>query len=216
MQYLQVKNWDSFQQYRDRDPKWIKLHRDVLDDYGFDSLTEIQQCHLIKIWLLAAKLGNKIPNDPKWIAKKIGAQSKVDIEQLVTSGFLLPYGNVQECTDVYLEREGETETEGEKKHTSASVKKPDEISQQVWADWKRTRRAPLTPTAWKKIKSELDAGVAKGHTMDEMLSTAIEAGWRGFQLEWFENRTKEAKSESPAEKAAREAREYRDRKRAQA
>lgn len=109
--FLYVKNWEQFQQYRDRDPKWIKLHRDTLDDYEFDGLTEIQQCHLIKIWLLAAKLGNKIPNDPKWIARKIGAQSKVDLDQLVTVGFLFVEKSVQPRTQTYTE--GETEAEGE-------------------------------------------------------------------------------------------------------
>lgn len=122
MKYLQVKNWDQFQQYKDRDPKWIKLHRDVLDNYEFDGLTEIQQCHVVKIWLLAAKLGNKIPFDPKWIARKIGAQSKVDLDQLVTSGFLVPYKSVQDCTETYLEEEREREEE--KKERGASDDSP--------------------------------------------------------------------------------------------
>jgi len=109
--YLTIKNWNQFQQYKDRDPKWIKLHRDILNDYEFDQLTEIQQNHLMKIWLLASKLDNKIPHDTTWIGRQIGAKSKVDIKQLVTHGFLLVYDNVQECTETYLETETETETE---------------------------------------------------------------------------------------------------------
>ena len=79
--YLTIKNWNQFQQYKDRDPKWIKLHRDILNDYEFDQLTEIQQNHLMKIWLLASKLDNKIPHDTTWIGRQIGAKSKVDIKQ---------------------------------------------------------------------------------------------------------------------------------------
>jgi len=122
MNYLRVKNWKQFQQYKDRDPKWIKLHRDILDDYEMDALDELAQLHLIKIWLLAAKLDNKIPNDAAWIARKIGARSEVQLDQLVTAGFLAPYIPVQPCTEVYLEEETERETERETDKTTAAGK----------------------------------------------------------------------------------------------
>jgi len=122
MEYLQVKNWDTFQQYKDRDPKWIKLHRHILDDYEFEHLTEVQQCHLMKIWLLASKLDNKIPDDPDWVAKKIGAKNKVQLDQLVAVGFLLPYKSVQNCTETYTEKRRE---ETEKRENRA---KPDRFT----------------------------------------------------------------------------------------
>jgi hypothetical protein len=131
VQTLSIKNWDSFQQYKDRDPKWIKLHREILNDYEFDQLTEVQQAHLMKIWLLASKLDNKIPNDPTWIARQIGAKSKVDIKQLVTSGFIVAYKSVQECTETYLETETETETETEERETKPRKKRAAQLS----ADW---------------------------------------------------------------------------------
>lgn len=111
---MRVKNWGEFQQYKDRDPKWIKLHRDLLDDYDLEQIDEIQQLYLIKIWLLAAKLDNKVPNDADWVKRKIGARSKVDLKQLCTSGFLVAYSDVQERTETYLETETEEETEEEK------------------------------------------------------------------------------------------------------
>ena len=124
MRYLQVKNWDTFQQYKDRDPKWIKLHRNILDDYDFEKLTEVQQCHLMKIWLLASKLDNQIPDDPDWVSKKIGAKNKVQLDQLVAFGFLIPYKSVQKCTKTYLETETETEKETEKKAKSSRFEPP--------------------------------------------------------------------------------------------
>ena len=123
--YLTIKNWNQFQQYKDRDPKWIKLHRDILNDYDFDQLTEVQQNHLMKIWLLVSKLDNKIPNDSIWIARQIGAKSKVDIKQLVTSGFIVVYDSVQECTKAYLE------TETEKRQRESARKRASQLS----ADW---------------------------------------------------------------------------------
>jgi hypothetical protein len=98
--FLQVKNWGAYQAYRDRDPKWIKFHSSILDDYEFNQLTEITQLHLLKLWLMAAKTDNKIPNDHLWIKSKISANGFVDIKQLLESGFLVVYESVQNCTNL--------------------------------------------------------------------------------------------------------------------
>ena len=41
MEYLRIRNWENFQQYKDRDPKWIKLHRTLLEDYDFCKLSDV-------------------------------------------------------------------------------------------------------------------------------------------------------------------------------
>ena len=178
MRFLYVKNWEQFQQYKDRDPKWIKLHRDVLDDYDFDRLTEIQQLHLLKIWLLAAKLGNKIPYDADWVARKIGAQSKVDLKQLVTVGFLCLYESVRECTEAYTEKETEEEeereTEVEKPLSSSQKREPDRSAEvrEVFDYWREVHdhaRARLDDKRYRNIRARL----SDGYTVDD-LKTAID------------------------------------------
>ena len=103
MEYLKVKNWEKYQQYKDREPKWIKLYRSVLDDYQFSRLSDVNKAHLMLIWLLAAKLDNHIPADKKWIAISIHATEPIDIKGLVDSGFIL-YESVQNCTEPYLDK----------------------------------------------------------------------------------------------------------------
>jgi hypothetical protein len=88
MDYICVRNWYSFQHYKDRNPPWIKLYNELLDDYEFDSLPDSAKGHLVCIWMLASRLDNKIPYKPLWIAKKIGANSNVDITALIEMGFL--------------------------------------------------------------------------------------------------------------------------------
>ena len=88
MQYLAVPNWDKYQHYRDRSPKWIKLHQTVLDSYEFGCLTDVQKAHVMLIWLLASKLENRIPYDPAWISTRIGASAPVDVDALIQAGFL--------------------------------------------------------------------------------------------------------------------------------
>jgi hypothetical protein len=90
MQYLVVKNWREFQHYKDRNPPWIKLHRAIVDDYAFASLKDKTKAHLMLIWILAAGTEGRIPNDPAFIASRIGAREAVALEDLVAAGFLLP------------------------------------------------------------------------------------------------------------------------------
>ena len=104
--YLSVKNWDKFQQYKDDRPMvFIRVDVGVLDDYEMEQLTEIQQNHLMKIWLLAGRCGNKIINDSAWIGRKINAKSKVNINQLVKCGFLIPDTPVLDRTVSYGDSE---------------------------------------------------------------------------------------------------------------
>jgi hypothetical protein len=88
MEYIQVKNWENFQHYKDRTPPWIKLYNHLLDDFEFSCLPDASKAHLLSIWLLASRTGNKIPNNPKWIGNKINATDDVDIELLIDLGFL--------------------------------------------------------------------------------------------------------------------------------
>ena len=97
--YLKIKNWDEFQHYKDRDPKWIKVYRDITDNYEFSQLPDASKGHLLGLWLLAAKLDNKIPADAKWIATRINATAKIDLGLLERSGFIAPYSSVQNDTD---------------------------------------------------------------------------------------------------------------------
>lgn len=87
--YFKVKNWDDFQHYKDRNPPWIKLHNHLLDDYDFECLSDATKGHLLCIWMLASRTKNLMPYDERWISKKIGSSSKVNLELLVESGFLV-------------------------------------------------------------------------------------------------------------------------------
>lgn len=89
--YLSVRNWDEFQQYKDRRPAWIKLHTSLTDDYEFCRLTDAAKFHVVGIFLLAARMENKIPNDPNWVARKIEATTEVDLSQIIAAGFLVAW-----------------------------------------------------------------------------------------------------------------------------
>lgn len=88
MEYIKVKNWESFQHYKDRTPPWIKLYNHLLDDFEFSCLPDASKAHLLSIWLLASRTENKIPFNAKWIGNKINATEDVDLNVLIDSGFI--------------------------------------------------------------------------------------------------------------------------------
>ncbi len=123
-----MKNWTKFQHYKNRRPPWIKLYNSLLDDYAFTRLSDASKAHLICIWLLAARLDNKIPNDADWIAKQIGAWEFVDIQALIGAGFIELDGEMlairEQPAMSETETEVETKTETETEKTDKSPAPP--------------------------------------------------------------------------------------------
>lgn len=111
-----MKNLEKWQHYKDRTPPWIKLHRDILNDYEFTTLEDHQKAHLMLIWVVASQMDNKIPNDPAWLARKIGATTDVDTSVLIQKDFLGRYHDASTALagryqSAMRETEAETETE---------------------------------------------------------------------------------------------------------
>ncbi len=52
---LVPKNWAGFQHYKDRNPTWIKLHKQLLDDFTFQRLPVASRALAPMLWLLASE-----------------------------------------------------------------------------------------------------------------------------------------------------------------
>ncbi len=86
--YFRVAKWDTFQHYSDRNPPWIKFYNSTLEDPKIGTLKDDQKAHLFGIWLLASRLGNRIPADAEFIAKRINATSKVNLQLFESIGLI--------------------------------------------------------------------------------------------------------------------------------
>lgn len=89
MKMFSVKNFDRFQHYRDRAPPWIKLYNHLLEDYAFTKFPDASKWHLVAIWLLASRSGNRLPADPAWLATKIGANSEIDLTLFLSHKYII-------------------------------------------------------------------------------------------------------------------------------
>lgn len=120
--YIKVKGYENFQHYKDRNPPWIKLYNSLLDDYEFATLPDEYKAHLMAIWLLASRMNNRIPNDASWISRKINATSGVNLQALLSTGFIEAVHDASESLQA-VENSAclETETEESREETACSA-----------------------------------------------------------------------------------------------
>lgn len=113
--YFAVRNYETFQHYKDRNPPWIKLYNSLLDSYEYAQLPDATKAHLLAIYLLASRTNNKIPADFAWIKASIKAHEEVDLLTLVKYDFIVPDQQCSEmlalCGQVAPQSRGEGEGE---------------------------------------------------------------------------------------------------------
>ena len=90
MRYLQVKNWSEYQHYKNRNPSWIKLHVNTLNDRHFAALSLASRGLLLQLWILASENKGRVPYDLEEIRFRLRDDSinKKDIKLLTEKGFL--------------------------------------------------------------------------------------------------------------------------------
>jgi len=148
------KNWAVFQHYKDRNPPWIKLHRETLNDRTFMCLPLASKALAPLMWLLASESKNGVFDgsvDDLMFRLHITKKEYDDgVKPLIDKGFFeIASGVLAECLqDARPETETETETETKreaeaKKSTRGSRLSADFVLPTEWADWAKQERPDL-------------------------------------------------------------------------
>lgn len=130
MPQYRVKNWHSFQHYKDRSPPWIRLYKGLLDDYDFHCLPDASRALAPMLWLLASD--NKDPNSglidgpDERIAFRLRmsvSDFRKAIKPLIDNGFI---DSVHDASGALAERQQHAtpETEAETDSTEAETVPP--------------------------------------------------------------------------------------------
>jgi hypothetical protein len=190
--YLRIKNWEEFQHYKDRNPPWIKLHRTLLDDYEFSCLQDASKAHLMLIWLFASQCEGRIPDDPKFLQKKLGLSSVPDLKTFIDHGFLIPEQSAS-TTLAPAASKLRLETYKEETYKEETYKPPEWIDRGVWDSWVLIRPAKArTPASLKAAVEKLDGFRTAGFDPNEAISNSLANGWQGL----FEPKAKTAATQS--------------------
>lgn len=160
MATISVKNWERFQHYKDRDPPWIKLYRDMLTSEPWLLGTDLSRLVQVAITLLAARYQNDIPYQFPML-KKVASfdcsekQFKKSIEYLASVNFLeirgvtsASNGLAQDASSMLATCNTETEQSREEK-TRAETEQSRKMSNGgpsdvdlVFEHWRQTHSHP--------------------------------------------------------------------------
>lgn len=129
MQYIRICNWEKFQHYKKRNPPWIKLHVQLLENEQFECLQDDSKVLLICLWLFAARKGNgKIPADLKYLQRKLPLCKRPKLQPLIDAGFIECYQDdskaiaIDDSKVLLSDRDrGETETEAKSETETKNI-----------------------------------------------------------------------------------------------
>jgi hypothetical protein len=135
LKIISIIGWEKFQHYKDRDPPWVKLYRDLLTTESWVLGTDPSRLLQVASILLAARYENAIPL--RWdLIKKVAhldmseSQFNAAVNHLVESKFLLIQEVTSEtkpveqsastvlatCTSEAEQRQSREKTEADKNH----------------------------------------------------------------------------------------------------
>jgi DNA-binding Lrp family transcriptional regulator len=97
-----------------------------------------------------------------------------------------------EVTSGPTELREETRRERNRKPLKKDIDRPDDVSENIWADFivlRKVKNAPVTETVLRNIRLEAQKA---GWSIEKALETMCARGWQGFNSEWV--KTKDAKN----------------------
>jgi len=183
MEYLKIKNWDKWQTYRaDRgQPPWIKIHRRLMRDPEWVSLSDAERGQLVGMWLLAADRDGVIPASTELIQKLCFMESEPNINKFIELGFVC-----QNDAKLTPERRQVDQPKAEAKAEAKAedIDLPDWLDKFLWKQYKIYRnkiKAPLTDHAEQLSLTALKEQIDAGFKQSDIINQTIESGkWKSF------------------------------------
>lgn len=103
---FKIKNWSSYQSYKDRNPPWVRLHKKLLDNYQFQKMSAEARALLPMLWLLAAEDHDPTSGMVRLTHDEIAFRLRRDplavkpaTDEIVRSGFIIRVD--EECADLF-------------------------------------------------------------------------------------------------------------------
>jgi hypothetical protein len=175
---IKPKNWRRFQHYKGRRPPWIKLHRDLLDDYEFACLPVASKALAPFLWLLAAEEeGGEIHGPASRIAFRVRLTEKEFISALVP---LIEHGFFDDASNTLATCKQlatpDTDTDTDTDISPLTPLKPKKAKPAI-PDWFAQFRDLYPERAgdqgWQRALKAANARMAEGHTPDEFIEGAM-------------------------------------------
>jgi len=158
-----IKDYARFQHFKDRNPPWIKLYRDILDDPDWHDLDAGSAKVLVMLWLIASEDETKhgrLP-DNRRLCFRLRISEKELAQAIIKLSHWLEHDDIDAISNRYQgdapERASEeTEAEAEAEHRSPSViKSADDGFVAFWQTYPKKAGKGAAERLWKKLKPDL-------------------------------------------------------------
>jgi 5-methylcytosine-specific restriction endonuclease McrA len=210
--------WDELQQRSDSSSERVKRHRQARKDAGLQAQWQPSKALRQSIYdrdggaCVYCASADDLTIDHKVPQKRGGDNSPENLQtacrvcnakkrDLTHAEYLQRIENPELVTGATarngysnaLDEDREAEEEEEKKDppTPKGVQRPDGVSAEVWSDWKRVRKKPITATVLKRMETE---AAKVGWTLAQAVTEAAESGWQGFKAEYVKDRAQGGQS----------------------
>lgn len=187
MQVLSIINWERFQHYKDRDPPWVKLYRDLLTSESWVLGNDVSRVVQVASTLLAPRYNNQIPYRFDLLKEVIHLKCEesvfiMAIGHLITTDFL----EIQEVTKEVKVMAQSASTalatcpsESDQIRSdisSATPPKRKRVSRETdptWLlDFKLAYPSRAGDQGWRKAVKASRTRIAEGHTPEEFIEGA--------------------------------------------
>ncbi len=144
---IKIKNWSRFQHFKDRNPPWIKLYKEILDDPDWHDLAPRDSKVLMMLWLVASEDRNREGALP--CVRKLSFRLRMRESELTTvisrlSGWLIQ-DDISTISEGYQLDAPETETETETETYCAN-----DSFDVFWAKYPRKKDKAKSRIWWNK------------------------------------------------------------------
>jgi hypothetical protein len=182
---MRIKNWSHFQHFKDRRPPWIKLYRDILDDIQWHSLDANASKVLVMCWLIASESDGYLP-DIKTLAFRLRMSEKDTKDCVIKLSHWVEQDDIGVISERYQDAipETERETETEKRQRATPVAKPDGVTQSVWDEFVKHRKAKKAQITELVIEGLIKEAKKANWTLEDVLKETVFRNWQSFKAEW--------------------------------
>jgi hypothetical protein len=181
---VRIRNWNKFQHFNDkRRTIWIKLYCDLLNNLEWHQLDPKLSKFLINLWLLAAEKNGELPSSEA-IAFRLRISEK-DVNSMIYD--LKDWLEQDDIAVISTEYQDDTLEKNKNKNKKDDIR-PDDISEDVWNDFKALRsrkKAPITERVLKTIRNE---AAKVGMSLSQAIELMCVRGWTGFDSTWVKDK----------------------------
>lgn len=197
MAFLSVKDWERFQHYKDRDPPWVKLYRDLLTSESWVLGTDLSRVVQVASTMLAPRYNNKIPYRFDLLERVMSldcseAAFKKAVDHLVDMNFLEIEQVTSEikvveqsasnplatCTSETEQRRAEKRQSREEARALAlATPGLDKAIFEKWEGYRSGMRKPLTVHSLEATAKTI---ASCGDRQGELVDNSIRNDWQGL------------------------------------